>query len=211
MTHLLDYWYGVTWNLSRRYMARWKETQEESYRFAVQSFFEAGRTSCVPCETGFFLRRGRRDAEDGAASAPAPRRGPYSRTLHRVVNAGARMAHPGSRQDLHIAHRRTPSLGGQGGVPQPTVVVVVDRTELEGQLAGWVERLLGEMQQQDIPVWHAGSKERLRELLVTDRRGLIISMIHSSRELRRTPISGTTSTCSSTRPTAPWPGSLGRT
>ena len=33
VTHLLDYWYGVTWNPSRRYMARWKETQEESYRF----------------------------------------------------------------------------------------------------------------------------------------------------------------------------------
>ena len=59
-----------------------------------------------------------------------------------------------------------------------TVVVVVDRTELEGQLAGWVERLLGEMQQQDISVWRAGSKEQLRELLATDRRGLIISMIH---------------------------------
>ncbi|MDE2823106.1 MAG: type I restriction endonuclease, partial [Chloroflexota bacterium] len=40
VTHLLDYWYGVTWNLSRLYMARWKETQEENYRFAVQSFFE---------------------------------------------------------------------------------------------------------------------------------------------------------------------------
>ena len=40
VTHLLDYWYGVTWNLSRRYMARWKESREESYRFAVQSFFE---------------------------------------------------------------------------------------------------------------------------------------------------------------------------
>ena len=31
-----------------------------------------------------------------------------------------------------------------------TVILVVDRTELEGQLKGWVERLLGEMQQQDI-------------------------------------------------------------
>ena len=40
VTHLLEYWYGVTWNLSRRYMARWKESPEESYRFAVQSFFE---------------------------------------------------------------------------------------------------------------------------------------------------------------------------
>ena len=40
VTHVLDYWYGVTWNASRRFMARWKERREESYRFAVQSFFE---------------------------------------------------------------------------------------------------------------------------------------------------------------------------
>ena len=40
VTHLLDYWYGVTWNASRRFMARWKERPEESYRSAVQSFFE---------------------------------------------------------------------------------------------------------------------------------------------------------------------------
>jgi len=39
-THLLDYWYGVTWNATRRDMARWKQTPDEAYRFAVQSFFE---------------------------------------------------------------------------------------------------------------------------------------------------------------------------
>ena len=53
VTHLLDYWYGVTWNLSRRYMARWKESPEESYRFAVQSLLRAERTSCARCGTGF--------------------------------------------------------------------------------------------------------------------------------------------------------------
>ena len=40
VTHLLDYWYGVTWNANRRYMARWKQKPEETYKFAVQSFFE---------------------------------------------------------------------------------------------------------------------------------------------------------------------------
>ena len=54
----------------------------------------------------------------------------------------------------------------------------MDRLELEGQLAGWVERLLGEMQQQDIAVWRADSRADLRDLLTTDKRGLIISMIH---------------------------------
>jgi type I restriction enzyme R subunit len=59
-----------------------------------------------------------------------------------------------------------------------TVILVVDRIELEGQLKGWVEKLLGEMQQQDIPVWRANSKAKVQELLKTDKRGLIISMIH---------------------------------
>ena len=40
VTHALDYWYGVTWNANRRYMARWKQQSDETYRFAVQSFFE---------------------------------------------------------------------------------------------------------------------------------------------------------------------------
>ena len=42
-----------------------------------------------------------------------------------------------------------------------TVILVVDRTELEGQLKGWVERLLGEMQQQDIAVRRANTKAEL--------------------------------------------------
>ena len=63
------------------------------------------------------------------------------------------------------------------------MVVVVDRTELEGQLRKWVERLLGEMQQQDIPVWPAHSKEELRKLLASDHRGLILSMIHKFQDL----------------------------
>ncbi|MGE3718160.1 MAG: type I restriction endonuclease, partial [Bauldia sp.] len=40
VTHLLEYWYGVTWNATRRFIARWKQTPDEAYRFAVQAFFE---------------------------------------------------------------------------------------------------------------------------------------------------------------------------
>src|ERR1700730_14393263 len=40
VTHLLDYWYGVTWNATRQFLARWKQTPDEAYRFAVQAFFE---------------------------------------------------------------------------------------------------------------------------------------------------------------------------
>ena len=179
VTQLLDYWYGVTWNLSRRYMARWKETQEESYRFAVQSFFE-------PTD---FLRT-LRDwilfyVEDGETRKTVLRQH-QRRAVDCIVE---RCAEPVKRRGL-VWHTQGAGktftlltaarliLEAKEEHRNPTVVVVVDRTELEGQLAGWVERLLGEMQQQDIAVWRAGSKEALQELLATDRRGLIVSMIH---------------------------------
>ena len=179
VTHLLDYWYGVTWNLSRRYMARWKETQEESYRFAVQSFFE-------PTD---FLRT-LRDwvlfyVEDGETRKTVLRQH-QRRAVDRIVERCAETVKrrglvwhtQGAGKTFTLLTAARLVLEAKEEFRNPTVVVVVDRTELEGQLAGWVERLLGEMQQQDIAVWRAGSKEVLRELLATDRRGLIISMIH---------------------------------
>ena len=41
------------------------------------------------------------------------------------------------------------------------MILVVDRTELEGQLKGWVETLLGEMQKQDIAIRRANTKAEL--------------------------------------------------
>ena len=179
VTHLLDYWYGVTWNASRRFMARWKERPEESYRFAVQSFFE-------PTD---FLRT-LRDwvlfyVEDGETRKSVLRQH-QRRAIGRIVE---RCSTPSKRRGL-IWHTQGSGktftlltaarliLERKDRFRTPTVVVVVDRTELEGQLRGWVERLLGEMQQQDIAVWRAGSRAELRELLETDKRGLILSMIH---------------------------------
>ncbi len=179
VTHLLDYWYGVTWNLSRRYMARWKETQEESYRFAVQSFFE-------PTD---FLRT-LRDwilfyVEDGETRKTVMRqhqRRAVDRIVERCVEPVKRRGlvwhTQGSGKTFTLLTAARLVLEAKDEFRNPTVVVVVDRTELEGQLAGWVERLLGEMQQQDIPVRRANSRADLRDLLANDRRGLIISMIH---------------------------------
>ena len=179
VTHLLDYWYGVTWNASRRFMARWKDRPDESYRFAVQSFFEpAGFLRTLRDWILFYV-------EDGETRKSVLRQH-QRRAVDRIVE---RCAEPAKRRGLiwHTqgsgktftlltAARRL--LEHEEGFHTPTVVVVVDRTDLEGQLKGWVERLLGEMQQQDIPVWRADSRAELRDMLKTDRRGLILSMIH---------------------------------
>ena len=179
VTHLLDYWYGVTWNASRRFMARWKETPEESYRFAVQSFFE-------PTD----LLRTLRDwilfyVEDGETRKSVLRqhqRRAVDLIVERCAESDKRRGliwhTQGSGKTFTLLTAARIILERKDEFQNPTVVVVVDRTELEGQLSGWVERLLGEMQQQEIPVWQAHSRAVLRDLLRTDKRGLIISMIH---------------------------------
>ena len=179
VTHLIEYWYGVTWNASRRHMARWKERPEESYRFAVQSFFEPTDFLRTLRDWILFyvedgetrksvLRQHQRRAIDCIVSRceePAKRRGLIWHTQ-------------GSGKTFTLLTAARLILEREDRFRTPTVVVVVDRTELEGQLKGWVERLLGEMQQQDIAVWRANSKAELRDLFQTDKRGLILSMIH---------------------------------
>ena len=179
VTHLLDYWYGVTWNVSLRHMARWKEQPDDTYRFAIQSFFE-------PTD---FLRT-LRDwilfyVEDGETRKSVLRQH-QRRAVDRIVDRCSELDKQrgliwhtqGSGKTFTLLTAARIILERRDEFQNPTVVVVVDRTELEGQLKGWVERLLGEMQQQDIPVWQAGSRAELRDLLQTDKRGLILSMIH---------------------------------
>ncbi len=186
VTHLLDYWYGVTWNANRRDMARWKQAPEESYRFAVQAFFE-------PTE---FLRTLQHwilfYVQDGET-----RKSVLRQHQRRAIDAIlARCADPaktrglvwhtqGSGKTFTLLTAARQILEDKARFHNATVLLVVDRTELEGQLKGWVERLLGEMQAQDIAVERASTKARLQELLDADFRGLIISMIHKFDEIKR--------------------------
>ena len=186
VTHLLDYWYGVTWNVSRRFMARWKEEPDESYRFAVQSFFEPTEFLRTLKEWILFY------VEDGE-TRKAVLRQHQRRAVDRIVERCAEPSRDrgliwhtqGSGKTFTLLTAARLILERKDRFHTPTVVVVVDRIELEGQLSGWVEKLLGEMQQQEIPVWRANNKNELRDLFEADKRGLILSMIHKFEGLER--------------------------
>lgn len=179
VTHLLDYWYGVTWNANRRYMARWKDKPEETYRFAVQAFFEP--TDFLRTLQHWILFY----VEDGETRKSILRQ--HQRvTIDKVVERSADDSKrrglvwhtQGSGKTFTLLTAARLILEDKDKFKNATVILIVDRTELEGQLKGWVDKLLGEMQQQDIPVWRANSKTEIQDLLTTDKRGLIISMIH---------------------------------
>jgi type I restriction enzyme R subunit len=186
VTHLLDYWYGATWSVNRRDMARWKQAPEETYRFAVQAFFE-------PTD---FLRTLRhwilfyvKDGETRKSILRQHQRRAIEAILARCADPdktrGLVWHTQGSGKTFTLLTAARLILEDKVRFANATVILVVDRTELEGQLKGWVERLLGEMQQQDIAVRRASNKAELQALLDADFRGLVISMIHKFEAVRK--------------------------
>ena len=179
VTHLLEYWYGVTWNFNRRFMARWKQQRDETYKFAVQSFFEPTDFLRTLREWILFY------VEDGETRKSVLRQHQrtavdkiVARCQDRSKQRGLIWHTQGSGKTFTLLTAARLILENKEQFGNATVILVVDRVELEGQLKGWVVRLLGEMKQQDIPHWRANSKLEIQELLKTDKRGLIVSMIH---------------------------------
>lgn len=186
VTHLLDYWYGVTWNANRRDMARWKQAPEETYRFAVQAFFEpTDFLRTLQHWILFYVQDGEtrksvlRQHQRRAIDAILDRCADPAKTRGLVWHT------QGSGKTFTLLTAARQILEDKARFANATVILVVDRTELEGQLKGWVERLLGEMQQQDIAVERANNKAKLQSLLDADFRGLIISMIHKFEAIRK--------------------------
>ncbi|MDN6857304.1 HsdR family type I site-specific deoxyribonuclease [Pseudomonas sp. CAN2814] len=186
VTHLLDYWYGVTWNANRRDMARWKQAPEETYRFAVQAFFEpTDFLRTLQHWILFYVQDGEtrksvlRQHQRRAIDAILDRCADPAKTRGLVWHT------QGSGKTFTLLTAARQILENKARYANATVILVVDRTELEGQLKGWVERLLGEMQQQDIAVERANNKAKLQSLLDADFRGLIISMIHKFEAVRK--------------------------
>lgn len=186
VTHLLDYWYGVTWNVTRREMARWKQAREETYRFAVQSFFE-------PSEFLRTLQHWILFYVQDSETRKSVLRQHQQRAIDAIVDRCADPAKTrgliwhtqGSGKTFTLLTSARLILEDKARFKNATVLLVVDRTELEGQLKGWVERLLGEMQQQDIATRRANTKAELQQLLKADFRGLIVSMIHKFENIEK--------------------------
>ncbi len=186
VTHLIGYWYGVTWNATRRNIAKWKHTEDERYRAAVQAFFEP--TDFLRTLQHWILFY----VEDGDTKKSVLREH-QRKAVDKVVD---RCADPsrkrgliwhtqGSGKTFTLLTAAQQILEDKTRFSNATVILVVDRTELEGQLKEWVERLLGELQEHDIPVRRAHSRQDLQDIFDSDFRGLVVSMIHKFEAIRK--------------------------
>jgi type I restriction enzyme R subunit len=186
VTHLIEYFYGVTWNYSRKNIFRWKEKPTETYKQAVQSFFDRGVFLKLLEEWILFYLK---DDELQKTVLRQHQTRAVSKVIDRCAdpkkNRGLVWHTQGSGKTFTLITAARLILEDKERFPGATVMLVVDRNELEGQLSGWVERLVGEIQGRDIKIAYADSRARLQELLDQDFRGLIISMIHKFDEIRK--------------------------
>ncbi|WP_287930281.1 HsdR family type I site-specific deoxyribonuclease [Thermus sp.] len=180
LTQLVQFFYGATWSLSRKTLFNWREdvgANRDSpvllnFETLVKSFVAPRRVLRVLTEYILFARK------DGELSKVILR--PHQmRAVERVLG---RARDPEKRRGLiwhtqgsgktytmlTVARRliETPEF------QNPTVLLIVDRNELEQQLFQNLEAIgFGH-------VHLATSKHHLRDLLQRDTRGLIVSMIH---------------------------------
>jgi type I restriction enzyme R subunit len=171
VTHLIDFYYGVTWSLERKNLFDWKDEEKGNFEKKVKRFFARERLLKVLSDWILFFKK-----DDELHKVIL--RQHQTRAVDKVVE---RALHPEKRTGL-IWHTQgsgktftmiavAEQILEHKSFEKPTVIMLVDRNELESQL-------FGHLTAYGLPAEVARSKQHLREFLRADYRGLIVSMIH---------------------------------
>jgi type I restriction enzyme R subunit len=185
LTHLIHYHYGPTWNTSHKALFPWRADVEAQRAVPLQIDFETLVKSFVHPQrltrllTDFILFT-RKDEELSKVIL----RPHQMRAVERVVRRAADPAkHRGLVWHTQGSGKTYTMIVAAKQILQnplfenPTVLMLVDRNELQAQLFANLEAVgFGHVEV-------ARSKRHLRELLASDRRGLIVSMIHKFDDL----------------------------
>ncbi len=184
ITHLIEYFYGVTWNTQRKHVFNWKEEKAGNYEDRVKHFFDRARFLRMLRDWILFFE------QDDELHKTILRQ----HQTRAAIKVAERCSDPGKRSGL-VWHTQGSGktftmvtaarlvLENSQRFAGATVLLVVDRNELEGQLTGWVDALLGDFQGSRIAVEIANSKKRLKSLLKQEFSGLIVTMIHKFDKL----------------------------
>ena len=175
LTHLVQFYYGPTWNLTRKGLFNWKDQAAGDYETLVKTFVHPQRMLRVLLDFVLFTRKD--DVLSKVILHPH-----QMRAVERVVRrAAAGVAGPAHRRGLVWHTQGSGKTYTMIAVAQqlvehplfenPTVLMLVDRNELESQL-------FGNLKSVGVEYVEAESKRHLQDLLASDRRGAIVSTIH---------------------------------
>ena len=187
ITDALQYFYGATWNYSRKGIFNWKkEVQGQRIKHitleeAVLTFFEKKHFLKMIKDWILFYYK-----ENELHKTILKQH--QTRAIEKVINRCNEMTKKraliwhtqGSGKTFTMLTAAQLILKSN---KQATVMIIVDRNELEGQLAVWVEGMIKKLKTGGILIEHANTKKDLRKLLKDDFRGLIVSMLHKFKDI----------------------------
>jgi len=173
VTHLIGFWYGGTWSLNRKNLFNWKEEVEGDYERKVKAFFDRERFLRVLRDYIIFLTK------DDELSKMILRQH-QTRAVEKVIDRfyepqkrhGLVWHTQGSGKTLTMITIAANLLRDADAAEKPTVLMLVDRNELETQLF----RNITGCGIKSVEV--AQSKKDIQRILASDYRGLVVSMIH---------------------------------
>lgn len=176
-TDAIGFSYGVSWNTVRRNIFNWKDEEVGKLEAKVKSF------CAIPQVLAFlkdYIVFAEKDEELNKYILRQHQTGAVDATLSRALDPkrtrGLVWHTQGSGKTftmIKAAERlfRTPEAD------KPTVLLMIDRNELEDQMLKNLAALgLGNLE-------HANSIARLNQLLSDDYRGIIVTMIHKFRDM----------------------------
>lgn len=173
VTQLIDFFYGVTWNTSRKNLFNWKEVEPGNYERKVKAFFDRERFLKVLHDYIVFLTK---DDDLTKVILRQHQTRAVEKVIHRIFETTKRRGliwhTQGSGKTLTMITIASKLLRESMGAEKPTVLMIVDRNELESQL---FKNITG----YGITIAKvANSKRELKDILSSDYRGLVVSMIH---------------------------------
>jgi type I restriction enzyme R subunit len=172
VTQLLDFFYGVTWSTSRKNLFNWRDEESGNYENKIKAFFNRPRFLRLLRDYIVFV------TENDELTKKVLRQH-QTRAVEKVVQRAVDPAKrrglvwhtQGSGKTLTMLTVASKLLRDTPGDEKPTVLMLIDRNELEGQLH---KNIIG----YGLSAKVADSKKELRDILGSDYRGLVVSMIH---------------------------------
>jgi len=172
-TNIIYFLYAATWNKDIKSVFNWKtETLEKIYEKLVKSFFDQQRLTDIIHNFIMFTRQD--DELKKVVLRPHQIRA-ANKVVERAANTQKKRAliwHTQGSGKTYTMIVAAQQILENPQFENPTVVMLVDRNELETQLFG----NLSSVGIEHVEV--AQTKKHLRELLANDTRGLIVTMIH---------------------------------
>ena len=176
-TDAIGFSYGVSWNTVRRNIFNWKDEEVGKLEAKVKSFCAIPQVLAFLKDYIVFAEKDEelnkyilRQHQTGAVEASVERALAPDRTRGLVWHT------QGSGKTFTMI-KAAELLFRAPQADKPTVLLMIDRNELEDQMLKNLAALgLGNLE-------HAGSIARLNRLLRDDYRGIIVTMIHKFRDM----------------------------